>query len=208
MDDLIHREVLIGKLLLFREVIFQSRPQLRGTAIEDGRAIQHPFFLRDVVIPNAACVRIDAGEQLSVNGKIFIRCEAERSLGQERSDSGRDLVGLLRAVLRITGRILFVIGLQERIGLFKGYLALDIADGGMHQIIRCLQPVNCLQANGRMPSIALVPLVRLRLSEVFFERIVVHPVSSHFYGLIRFDKEASAACRTSLDNAYIITCDI
>ena len=104
MDDLIHREVLIGKLLLLREVIFQSRPQLRGTAIEDGRAIQHPFFLRDVVIPNAACVRINAGEQLSVNGKILIRCEAERSLGQERSDSGRDLVGLLRMVLFVSTR--------------------------------------------------------------------------------------------------------
>ena len=134
-DDPVHRKALIGKLLLLRQVVIQSRHELRSAAIEHGRAVQHPFLLRDIVIPDVARVRIDACEQLPVNGEIRVRREAERSFGQERSDSGRDLVGLLRAVLRIAGRVLLIVGLQERVGLFKGYLALDIADGGMRQII-------------------------------------------------------------------------
>ncbi len=77
---------------------------------------------------------IDAGEQLSMNGKILIRRKAEGSLRQKSCNSDGDLVSFLCAVFRIVGRILLVISLQKRICLFKGNFTLNITDGSMHQI--------------------------------------------------------------------------
>ena len=98
VDDLIHREIFIGKLLLLREIIVERRTQLRGAAIKHGRTIEHPFFLRHVVIPNAPGMRINAGKQLPVNGKILVRRKAEGTFGKKRGDPCGHLVGLLGAV--------------------------------------------------------------------------------------------------------------
>ena len=105
-------------------------------------------------------MRIDTGKQLSVDGNIFIRSKTESLLKQKFCNSDRNLVSLFDTILDIMGRILFIISLQKLVCLFKGYLSLDIANSCMHQIFGCLQSVNCLQANGRILCIPLVPLIR------------------------------------------------
>jgi len=74
MDDLIHREILIGELLLFGEIIIQCRLQLRGAAVEHSRTVQYPLLLRDVVIPNATSVGIDTSKQI-LSGTIELSKE-------------------------------------------------------------------------------------------------------------------------------------
>ena len=181
MDDLVHRKILIRELLLLRKIIIQRCPKLRSTAIEHGLAIKHPLLLRDIIIPNTACMRIDPGEQFSMDRKILVRRKAESTFGEKCCDPRGNLVRLLCAVRCITGRIFLVIRPQEFICLFKCYLALDIPDSRPHQIFRCLEPINRLQANGRMPSIAFVPLVRLGLLDIFLKWIFVHVAPPHYF---------------------------
>ena len=82
MDRLIHRQPTIGEFSLFREIIIQCGPQLRGTAVQHGSTVKDPFLLRDIVIADPPGMGIDTGEQLSVNGDILIRRKAECLLGK------------------------------------------------------------------------------------------------------------------------------
>ena len=117
----------------------------------------------------------DARKQPPVDGQVFVRREAERPFRQERRDPGRDLVRLLgAAILRASGRVFLIIGLQQRIGLIQGDLALDIPDGGLRQVFGGFQPIDCLQPNGRMPGIALLPPAGFGLTDICLERITVH----------------------------------
>ena len=98
VDDLIHREILIGKLLLLREIIVKCCSKLRSAAVEYSRAIQHPLLLCDVIIPNASGMRIDSGEQLPVDGDIFIRCKTKGTFRKKRGYPCGNLIGLLSTI--------------------------------------------------------------------------------------------------------------
>ena len=98
VDDFVHREILIGKLLLFREIIVKCCPNLRSAAIKHGRSGEYPFPLRDVVIPDASGMRIDASEQLPVDGDIFIRRKTKGTLGKKCGNPCGNLIGLLSTI--------------------------------------------------------------------------------------------------------------
>ena len=127
MDDFIHREILIRKLLFLREIIFQRCSKFRGATVKNGRSGEYPFILRDVVISNASGMRINAGEQFPVNREILIRRKAKGTFGENHGNSSRNLIGLFRTVCGIPRRIFLVIGLQKCIGFFKGNLSFDIS---------------------------------------------------------------------------------
>ena len=61
--------------------------------------------------------------------------------------------------------------------LFHSNLTLNIADGSIKEVLRRFEPVDSLQADGRIPGITLVTLIRLGFSYIFLEWIVIHIAS-------------------------------
>ena len=104
-DDPVHGQVAIGKASLLGQVVFQRRHELRRAAIEHRFPVEHPFPFADIMAPDVSRMGKDARKQPPVDGQVFVRREAERPFRQERRDPGRDLVRLLGAILRASGRV-------------------------------------------------------------------------------------------------------
>ena len=98
------------------------------------------------------------------------RRKTERLLAQNLCDACRNLVRFFRFILVIRPLGLrFVIGIDERLRLVQGNLALDVFLGDFEQIIRRSQAIDLLQADSRRPRVGLFPLGGLDLTYIFFK---------------------------------------
>ena len=72
MNNFIHRQSFIRELFFQRKIIFKSGSQLRGTSIHNRCTIKHPFFFRNIIIPNLSCMVINSLKKFSMNRNVFI----------------------------------------------------------------------------------------------------------------------------------------
>ena len=103
----------------------------------------------------------------AVHGNIPFGAEVKRSGGKDFRDVGRDLVSLLLfIVIWFVMGLRLVVGLYQFAGLVDVDLALDMLAGSLVQIVRCLQAIHCLQADGSLPNRGFFPLFWLALANI------------------------------------------
>ena len=140
------------------------------TAVIRVLPVQHPFLFRNVVFADFSGMFENAIKKALVDRDEEKWRKTERLLAQNLRDTGGDLVRLFLFVLVIRPLGLrFVIGIDERLRLVQGNLALDVFLGDFEQIIRRRQAIDLLQADSRRPCVGLFPLGGLDLTNVFFK---------------------------------------
>ena len=140
------------------------------TAVVRVLPVQHPLLFRDVVFTDFSGMFENAIKKTLVDRDEEKWRKTERLLAQNLRDTGGDLVRLFLFVLVICPLGLrFVIGIDERLRLVQGNLALDVFLGDFEQIIRRSQAIDLLQADSRRPRVGLFPLGGFDLTDVFFK---------------------------------------
>ena len=98
------------------------------------------------------------------------RSEIEGLFGQNFRDSGGNLVGFLSTLITYaSGFFRLIIVVNKLLDFINGNVALDVLFCCLYQIIRRLQAIHILKADGGLPCIRLFLLRRVASFYVFIE---------------------------------------
>ena len=91
----------------------------------------------------------------------IVRSEIEGFFGKDFRDSGGNLVGLLSTLINFAyGSFRLIIVVKKLFDFIDGDVSIDVLFCCLNQIIRRLQTIHILKADGSLPRIRLLSLRR------------------------------------------------
>ena len=113
-------------------------------------------------------------ENLTVQSNVELRDETEGRGTDELVDSRGNLVCLDRIFGNVVFAPDFVILIDKPTGFIGGNLALDVSFRGLDEVVRRLEPIDILKADGRRSAVRAFAAPRLFSFVVLVK--VVHPL--------------------------------
>ena len=170
LHHLVFFQSRIDELPFLVQIVLQGHAYFLPSGIHHAVVLQHPFFLRNVILSELSCVFEHPFKNGTMDGSETCHAIGERIGHQQFRDVGRHLVGFLFVGIAGVMRGFSDVILFDKIpSLVDGDFAFDIPAGGLLQVFRRRQPVNGLQTDSHAPCISTLALRRLPLADILVE---------------------------------------
>ena len=174
-DFLIFRTVPVTEFAFPLDFVVQRPPQILPIQIADRFSPKHPFLFGDVVFPELPSMFEHPLEYPAMGGHKAVSVECKSVCGENFLDIGRCLVTLCGIVgAGCPSGLAVIIGVKHLPDLINGDVALNVALRHIQQILRRLQTVNLLKADGCLPVGGTLPCRWLNLPDIFVKILLPH----------------------------------